>query len=70
MSAHAHDYAKGSSSATSKLPGRLIKNIVFAGRARAFEHYSDRLNAYVLSPKGLEAARSKPASATYTRTKR
>lgn len=70
MSAHAYDYSSGSSNATLKLPRRFIKKMTFARRPETFEQYSDRLNGYLTSPNGLEAARTKPASATYTRKKR
>lgn len=70
MSAHAYDYSSGSSTATLRLTQRIAKKVIFARRPEAFEQYSDRLNAYLTSPKGLEAARAKPASASHTRKKR
>ncbi|MCP2046376.1 UNVERIFIED_ORG: hypothetical protein J3D58_000448 [Paenarthrobacter nicotinovorans] len=71
MSAQIHYTTSGLTTAASKLTRRIAKRAIFARhRPETFQQYSDRLTAYITSPKGIEAALAKPATASYTRKKR
>ncbi|MDP9937335.1 hypothetical protein J2T11_003706 [Paenarthrobacter nicotinovorans] len=55
---------------TGRQSRRTVKKSIFARRrTEAFQQRSERLAAYINSPKGVEAALAKPATVIYTRKK-